>query len=293
MSDHVSIIMPVYNAENFITESISSVLNQSFTNFTLIVIDDGSTDSSVSLIKKFNDQRIKLYLIANSGVAAARNFGISKTSNSEYIAFIDADDIWHAEKLNLQIKKIKNLPSNKNITFTARRNFIEKGKYIQNFRYTKLFENDTDNLKIYNYITTSSVLLNYCSSFKHIKIFDEDFTSGEDWLAWINLLQFNNYKVYYIDEYLVDYRVSQFSLSSNKINQFNEELKVIIQSSLFTSNFNIIKLAHLHLGIRKSLYYLKKLNFPNLFRVSFELVKEKYLFNPFIGKYFLFLLNYY
>ena len=101
----ISIIMPAYNAALYIKEAITSVLNQTYQDWELIIIDDHSTDETTHLIEHFSemDSRI-LYIInkTNLGVAAARNKGIS-IATGEWIAFLDSDDCWHPEKLKKQI----------------------------------------------------------------------------------------------------------------------------------------------------------------------------------------------
>ena len=88
-----SIIIPLYNKEKFIENTIQSVLGQSFEDFELIVVNDGSTDTSLELVNKLKDKRIKTYSISNAGVSKARNFGIQKAT-SKLIVFLDADD-WY------------------------------------------------------------------------------------------------------------------------------------------------------------------------------------------------------
>ena len=88
-----SIIIPVYNKGNHIQNTINSVLNQTNQDFEIIVVNDGSTDHSLDVIKSINDKRIKLFTLENKGVSHARNFGLTKAS-SEFIAFLDADDYW-------------------------------------------------------------------------------------------------------------------------------------------------------------------------------------------------------
>lgn len=88
-----SIIIPVYNKELYIKQTIESVLNQSFKNFELIIVNDYSTDHSLSIIKSFKDERIKIFTKPNSGVSDTRNYGIRK-SQYPYICFLDADDLW-------------------------------------------------------------------------------------------------------------------------------------------------------------------------------------------------------
>ncbi|HSA05956.1 MAG TPA: glycosyltransferase [Candidatus Gastranaerophilales bacterium] len=105
----ISIIIPAYNAENYIKNAINSVLNQTYQNFEIIIINDGSTDNTENVIKQFDDTRIKYFYQENQGVSSARNKGI-ELSQGEYIAFLDADDLWLPEKLQLQLDFLKKNP---------------------------------------------------------------------------------------------------------------------------------------------------------------------------------------
>lgn len=128
MSNLVSIIMPSYNTENFIGESINSVLNQTYKNWELIIVDDASTDSTDKVVENFlNDRRIHyIKNKENYGAALSRNFAI-KQAKGKWIAFLDSDDIWKPQKLERQI------------------NFMVKNKYY--FSYTNYIEID-ENSKI-------------------------------------------------------------------------------------------------------------------------------------------------
>ncbi|MEP6952374.1 MAG: glycosyltransferase [Ginsengibacter sp.] len=97
----VTVLMPVYNAENYIAEAIESILKQSFTDFELLIINDGSTDNTTQIIRSFTDSRITVYNQANQGIAAALNTGLSK-AKAPYIARFDADDICLPERLQQQ-----------------------------------------------------------------------------------------------------------------------------------------------------------------------------------------------
>ena len=111
----VSVIMPTYNHARYIGEAIESVLNQTYKNFELIIIDNYSTDNTAEIVASYNDKRIKYLKFRNHGIiAASRNHGI-KNSNGKYIAFLDSDDIWLPQKLELQIELME---SNKDI-FTS------------------------------------------------------------------------------------------------------------------------------------------------------------------------------
>lgn len=109
MSALVSIITPNYNSSKYITDTIQSVLNQTYINWELLITDDGSTDDSVKIIENFcsKDKRIKLFKIANSGPAIARNNSI-KNAKGIYLAFLDSDDLWFPKFLQISIAKIKN-----------------------------------------------------------------------------------------------------------------------------------------------------------------------------------------
>ena len=104
-----SVIIPLYNKEVSIESTIRSVLNQTFTDFEVIVINDGSTDRSCDVVESINDSRIKLIHQDNQGVSAARNHGI-REANLEWVAFLDGDDLWHAEHLSEFKKKIAAFP---------------------------------------------------------------------------------------------------------------------------------------------------------------------------------------
>src|SRR5690554_3761048 len=120
----ISIIMPAYNAENTIKESIQSVIKQTYANWELIIIDDCSQDGTIEIITRFlHDKRITLLKNKeNSGVAKTRNIGI-KSAKYEYIAFLDSDDIWANNKLEKQVEVIKT--KHADFVFTA-------VKYIDN-----------------------------------------------------------------------------------------------------------------------------------------------------------------
>ena len=103
-----SIVIPNFNTEKYIANTISSVLNQTFKNWELIIIDDGSTDTSVIVINQFirKDSRIRLFRQKNLGVSTARNRGVSLSRNN-FIAFLDSDDLWHKDKLLAAYLRIK------------------------------------------------------------------------------------------------------------------------------------------------------------------------------------------
>ena len=104
-----SVIIPLYNKANFVKKTIESVLSQTFKDFEIVVVNDGSTDDSLAIVSEITDPRIRVFTKENGGVSAARNFGIEK-SRYEYIAFLDADDIWLPDYLETIKGMIEHYP---------------------------------------------------------------------------------------------------------------------------------------------------------------------------------------
>jgi glycosyltransferase involved in cell wall biosynthesis len=105
----VSVVIPVYNAERFIEESIGSVLGQSHSEIQLIVVDDGSSDETVQVVRAFDDPRLTLMEQSHGGVCRARNHGMEAAAG-DLIAFLDADDLWYPEKLSVQTEELERDP---------------------------------------------------------------------------------------------------------------------------------------------------------------------------------------
>ena len=105
----ISVIIPLYNKEDYISTSIKSIFKQSYNDYEIIVVNDGSTDKSVDIVKAFNDERIRIINQKNAGVAAARNKGIEE-AKGEYIAFLDADDEWKEDYLATQMELAEKYP---------------------------------------------------------------------------------------------------------------------------------------------------------------------------------------
>ena len=108
MKPLVSIVIPVFNAERFLAKTLSSVLQQTYENLEIIIVDDGSTDTSgkIAAESAISDPRIRVITQTNAGVASARNTGLHQSSG-EYVAFLDADDIWHPTKIARQMDVLR------------------------------------------------------------------------------------------------------------------------------------------------------------------------------------------
>ena len=207
----VSIIMPAFNAENYIAKSIQSVLNQTYKDFELIIINDKSTDNTMSIVNDFErkDQRIKVIdLKENQGVAQARNHGI-KASTGRFIAFLDSDDLWHSEKLNKQISFM--LENDCAFSYTAYEIIDHKGMRLQ--QYVKVPKSRSyKQLLRGNFIGCLTVVIDKTKvrPFEMLKI------GHEDYALWLSILKENNIRAYGLTEILAYYRKGQVSVSSNK-----------------------------------------------------------------------------
>jgi len=211
MSKLVSIIMPMYNAEKYIKESIKSVLNQTYEIWELLIIDDVSTDNSLEIVEEYveRDSRIKLFrLDENSGPAVARNVGI-KNSIGDFISFLDSDDLWHAEKLEIQLRFM--IDNNYSITCTDYEQIDEEGQSRNKIIKTKI-KADYDMVLKYNPIGNLTVMYNVDKLGK-IKI--PNIKKRNDYLLWLTILKKEKY-IYGINQVLASYRVHPNSISSNK-----------------------------------------------------------------------------
>ena len=128
MSELVSVITPIYNSEKYISKTINSVINQSYKNLEIILVDDGSTDKTYEILKKYSkmDKRIKLFHQKNKGAPLARNKGLEK-STGRYIVFVDSDDILEKDAIE---KYMENVPFD--ILIGNYRTIDENGKFINN-----------------------------------------------------------------------------------------------------------------------------------------------------------------
>lgn len=219
-SPKISIIIPCYNYGKYLMEAVNSVLNQTFTDFEIIIVDDGSTDPfTLKLLKKLSCPNTKTYFITNQGVSHARNYGCS-LSKGEFVLFLDADDYISPKFLE---KTAFILNNKKEIDFVSTwTNVFGTENYIWK---TKL-ANKT-NILGENTLTVTSLLRK--SMFLKLKGYDCNLRHGfEDWELWIRILS-NEYKGYIIKEPLFNYRKKTTSLLSDAINHKDEIMKYIFK----------------------------------------------------------------
>ena len=209
----VSIIIPVYNASNYLNVTIKTVLDQTYENWELILIDDASTDKSVEIISKYlSNKKIKLLRNnRNMGAALTRNKGVL-ASKGEYLCFLDADDLWDTEKLSKQVSIMKK--HNYHFTYTGYVFSNSKCEPVGNIIKAPLKCDYKKYLKT-TIIWTSTVMLDMCY-FTKKDILMPNIKIGHDGSTWLRLLKKETF-AYGIDEPLSRYRRSKGSLSSNKL----------------------------------------------------------------------------
>ncbi len=207
----VSVIVPIYNAEDFMCETLDSILAQTYENIEIICIDDMSKDSSRLIIEDYASkyENIRPILLEeNGGVSNARNIGIAN-AKGRYVAFLDSDDVWMPEKIE---KQIKFMQENKYaFTFTGYRFMDADSKLLNTVVHAKK-ELTYDKLLRQNAISCLTVVIDreYIEDIYMPKIHHEDYA------AWLKILK-KGYKAYGLDEILAKYRTRQNSLSGNKL----------------------------------------------------------------------------
>ncbi len=210
-----SVIIPLYNKEKYIQNTIQSVLNQHFNDFEIIVVNDGSTDLSGKKVTEINDSRIHYFETENQGVSEARNYGV-KQSKGKFICFLDADDYWYPHFLSEVYKYILKFPEQK--VFATAIEFEIKNKAV----YPSYSIDKSGDYKIVNYFEASlkeSVLFTSASVFERsvfevVGYFNPKYKSGQDTDLWVRVGL--NFPIVFIKKICVRYIYDAKSLSRSR-----------------------------------------------------------------------------
>lgn len=201
----VSVIIPVYNSQQYIEKCVNSVVNQTYKKLEIIIIDDNSNDDSLKIIKSIKDKRIKIIeLKKNKGVACARNEGV-KIATGDYICYIDSDDYWKKDKIEKQVEFIKD-----KVFIYSGFSYFKKNKFKDVQVPLSLTYNDALKNTI---ILTSTVMFNMKYLDKE-DIYMPIIKRGQDTATWWQVLK-KGITAYGLNEVLTIYRVNKNSLSSN------------------------------------------------------------------------------
>ena len=230
----ISVIIPTYNRAYLIGKAIKSVLNQTYQDFEIIVIDDGSTDNTKETVKSFNNFKIRYICHTNNqGVSVARNTGI-RASRGKYIALLDSDDEWLPEKLDKQIKVFKSEFPEVGVVYSNVLYIDESGKNMNKLRNPKKVEGYIyEDLLGGNYVGTPSTLLIKKECFNQVGLFDDLLNAENDWDMWIRIAKYYRFALIKIP--LVKYR-----FHSNRISN-NPELKIIMANRILVKYANVLE----------------------------------------------------
>lgn len=216
----VSVVIPLYNKRNSITNTLKSVCEQTISCFEVIVVDDGSTDNSVEVVKQFDDSRIRLIQKENGGVCSARNRGI-KEAKGEYIALLDADDVWDKDYLLEQKKMIEDFPEAAmwGINFAE----VADGELIRELptglpdEFRGIIEDYFSMPKMKGRVSdlfcSSSVVIRK-SAFEKAGMFDERMKYSEDIDMWYRIIA--NFPVAFYDRYMAFYQYDAENRAMNR-----------------------------------------------------------------------------
>lgn len=219
----VSVILPAYNASLTIRDTIKSILNQSFKDFELIIINDGSTDGTAEVLKNFTDDRIRLFNFKNRGLPESRNRGIKK-AKGKYISFIDADDMWVQQKLEFQYNALLSNPDC-DVAYSWTLFIDESGTILHPLRTTKYNGYVFEHLICSNFIGSGSNILATRGAIKKTGYFNTEYKSSEDWDYYLRLSK--SFKFVYVPKFQILYRQSTNSMTNNIELIESEAIRVI------------------------------------------------------------------
>ncbi|MGA1410273.1 MAG: glycosyltransferase family 2 protein [Prochlorotrichaceae cyanobacterium] len=220
----ISIIVPTYNSERFIVQTINSALGQTFTDFELIVVDDCSHDNTVSMVQHIEDSRIRYFSHdVNVGIAANRNRGLAKMTG-QYVAFLDHDDLWLPDKLMMQLEALEQHPQ-ASVAYSWVHRIDEEGHLIRQHAHPHYTGNIYKKLLINNFLVTASNPLIRISCLENIGGFDNSIYGADDWDLFLRLAE--KYEFILLKNCHIQYRIVAGSGISNYRKLEQGTLKVL------------------------------------------------------------------
>jgi glycosyltransferase involved in cell wall biosynthesis len=225
LNPKVSIVIPTYNRADFLPKAIQSVLSQTYRDWEIIIVDDGSTDNTEEIVKGYNESRIR-YIAhkSNLGISAARNTAI-KNSKGKYIALLDSDDEWFPEKISYQMNIFQKKDSECGVVCTSG-HMIEDDKKIRVKVIPANLDNFYEKFLFENIIWCSSVLIKK-ECFEKLGLFDEHLKSCEDWEMWIRISKY--YKFIFLKTPLIKYLIHPGQLSENLLKKINARKRILFK----------------------------------------------------------------
>lgn len=246
----VSVLMPTFNREAFIGEAIESVLAQTYPNFELLVVDDGSTDNTKAVVESYlYDTRVKYFYKVNGGQSSGRNLGF-KHCKGEFIAFLDSDNKWKPEKLQIFMDAAKE-NSDVDIFYADNITIDKHGNEIGRDTMKRYSGTITAQLLKDNFVTINTATLKR-ECYEVMGGLDETFIRAPDYEFWLRLS--TRYKFLYIPKYVSYYRVMEDQISTDKDGRFKANYNILMH---FLKNYpNAITAKERRMGL--SYFYCRK-----------------------------------
>ncbi len=219
----ITVVIPVWNGAQTIERTLASALAQTFTDFEVLVINDGSTDSTVERVQRCSDPRVQVHHFSNAGLAASRNRGIA-LARGEFIAFLDADDLWPPHKLARQLAALRDHPEAA-LAYGFSDCVDADDRYIGHGSHLEHSGRVYEQLLIANFLDNGSTPLVRASALGTSGVFDETLPAAEDWDLWLRLAW--HFDVRCVPEVLTLYRVHGQSMSTNLPRQEAACLRVL------------------------------------------------------------------
>ena len=220
----VSVIIPLYQTERYISETLQSVAAQTFADFEILVVDDGSSDRGPKIAANFGDPRLRVISQANRGLAGARNTGI-RESRGNYLAFLDADDLWEPGKLAAHVAFLDSRPD-VGVSFSSSRLIDDDGRALGLLQRPAVSEFDAGYIFCRNPVGNGSAPVIRRQALEDVAFsdpalqrrlcwFDESFRQSEDIECWTRIAVCTHWKFGFLDQPLNKYRISSGGLSAN------------------------------------------------------------------------------
>ena len=272
-----SVIIPLYNKEISIKKTVDSILKQSFSDFELIIVNDGSTDNSLAQVEAIKDSRIKILTIPNGGVSNARNFGVSKAS-FDYISFLDADDTWFLDFLKEMKGLIDDFPNaalwsanhQLNINESFKTYYSGKNNGFRNY-FTDYFKCVNEN---YNTIIWTGTVIMKKEKFDTLGGFDENLSMGEDIDLWFRCAL--KFPIVFYNKVLAIYRINSENRACDKNHQLTKTFLAktykYLQNNNLPSDFK--KYLRKYIANNIAPYYFSK-DYPEVKHLKSELNKNE------------------
>lgn len=225
----VSIVIPVYNTEKYLKESIESALDQTYKDIEIIAVDDGSNDNSLKILESFND-KIKIISKKNNGTASALNEGIKKMTG-EWFKWLSADDVLYPNAVEELIKEAQIIKDKKNKILYTNYDIIDSdSNVIREFiepNYNNLSTFDFNVILLDHYIGNGTTSLIHKSALKEYGQFDEKIGFAEDYELWLRFCLLYNCRLHLVPKILAKYRIHEAQLTAKKMDKALENANQI------------------------------------------------------------------